>query len=300
MSATLELDDLVKPLPFWSPRPGTTPPRADRPVGRLSKASASASTAASIGRHARLCPREPPRARAASAAPSTACSSTRPAGAASARGRLLEEKIAGAVRAGRRGAGGPPRRPRSRRRPLRPRALKSVGDAVPVAAVLRDYRRENIDKAAANAAALGLDVAVEQADASPPPAARLAGRRRGGLRPPRDRARRRQVEAHFGQVASILAPGGRFFTVSRIIPSSVHRPGAPLPYRQAVGDAAPSARDDAAWTGPPDSSRVGRHGALGIFGVVWRGRRADPMATLHGLAALPGAPAARRAARPPA
>lgn len=118
-------------------------------------------------------------------------------------------------------------------------ALKSVGVRVPVRAVLRDYRRENVAKAEANAIRLGLDVTVEPADAFADYHLRKLGQVDvvvvSGLHEiiPDDA----RVEAHFAQIARILVPGGRLILtvqpdhpqlefIARVLKSHTGRPWA--------------------------------------------------------------------------
>ena len=128
------------------------------------------------------------------------------------RGALIEGKIVDVIREA--GAGG---------RPVRIvdlacgggryvlGALRTVGDAVAVSAVLRDYRQENVAKAGANAARMGLAATVEQADAFADYHLVKLGTVDvvvvSGLHEilPDDA----RVEGHFAQIARILAPGGR-------------------------------------------------------------------------------------------
>ena len=244
MSATLDLDDLVKPLPFWSPKAWYYAAARGLigSVGRLSKGiRLGLERGFDSGVMLDYVYENRPQGsgRLGRAIDGLFLEAPGWRGIRN-RGRLLEEKIAGAVRAA-----------APRRRPVRLAdlacgggryvlgALKSVGEAVPGEAVLRDYRRENVDKAAANAAALGLDVRVEQADAfadhqlarlAPVDVAVVSGLHE--IVP--DDAR---VEAHFGQVASILAPGGRLLLtvqpdhpqlefIARVLRSHTGRPWA--------------------------------------------------------------------------
>ena len=93
--------------------------------------------------------------------------------------------------------------------------LAALGDlkrrGVEVEATLRDYRQENVARAAANAAASGVAAKVEQADAlSRADLAHLAGADIvvvSGLHEIVDDDR--LVREHFRQIAEILAPGGR-------------------------------------------------------------------------------------------
>jgi SAM-dependent methyltransferase len=216
MSATLDFDALAKPLPFWSPKAwyyaaargllGT--------VGRLSKGiRLGLDRGFDSGVMLDYVYENRPRGSGGLGRAIDRMFLNAPGWQGIRnRGRLIEEKIAGAVREA------APRHSPVRLADLACgggryvlNALKSLGPEIPVAATLRDYRRENVDKAAANAAALGLDVAVEQADA-------FADYQLARLGPvdvaivsglheiiPDDR----KVEAHFSQVAKILAPGGR-------------------------------------------------------------------------------------------
>ncbi|MCP4384588.1 MAG: methyltransferase domain-containing protein [Hyphomicrobiales bacterium] len=89
-------------------------------------------------------------------------------------------------------------------------ALKRLKGGVPVDATLRDYRRENVDKAAANAVLLGLNATCETADAFsdlelPEPGSVDIAVVSGLHEIIDDDA---LVERHFHQVARALKPGG--------------------------------------------------------------------------------------------
>ena len=90
-------------------------------------------------------------------------------------------------------------------------ALKRLREYIPVDATLRDYRRENVDKATANAVMLGLDVSFETADAFsdsdlPAPDSVDVAIVSGLHEITDDDA---LVERHFHQVARTLRSGGR-------------------------------------------------------------------------------------------
>jgi len=244
MSASLDLEALVKPLPAWSPKAWyyATARLLLGSVGRLSKG-------VRIGLERGF----------DSGVMLDYVYDNRPQGSGRLgvvidrvflnspgwrgirnRGRLIEGKIADAVRAA-----------APRRRPVRLadlacgggryvlNALRKVGESVPVEAVLRDYRRENVAKAGANAAALGIAAKIEQADAfadwqlarlAPLDVAIVSGLHE--ITP--DDAR---VEAHLGQVARILAPEGRLLLtvqpdhpqlefIARVLKSHTGRPWA--------------------------------------------------------------------------
>ena len=89
-------------------------------------------------------------------------------------------------------------------------ALRRIGDKADLSATLRDYRGQNVVKARANAARLGITATIERGDAFfNGDLARLGGvdvAIVSGLHEIiEDDA---LVEAHFRQVARILAPGG--------------------------------------------------------------------------------------------
>ena len=118
-------------------------------------------------------------------------------------------------------------------------ALRDVGEDLRVRAVLRDYRDENVEKARANAARLGLSVTVERADA-------FSDADLGRLPRPdvvvvsglheivEDDA---LVRNHFAQIARLLPAGGRLVLtiqpdhpqlefIARVLVSHTGRPWA--------------------------------------------------------------------------